>query len=204
MMMVVGLTGSIGSGKSTVAQLFAQHGVPVVDADVLAREVTKPQTPAHQAITARFGDHVLNADGTLDRGSLREIIFHQPEERRWLEALLHPVILKRMQDDIAKLHAPYCIAVIPLLLETEAASFVQRILVVDIPEETQIERAAMRDKDTHARIRSIINAQLPRDQRIQRADDIIDNAGTEAELVQQVEKLHQKYLKMGQDQKNSV
>lgn len=202
--MVVGLTGSIGSGKSTVAHLFAQHGVPVIDADVLAREVTKPQTPAHQAITARFGDNVLNADGSLDRGSLREIIFHQPEERRWLEALLHPVILKRMQEEIAKLNAPYCIAVIPLLLETEAASFVRRILVVDIPEETQIERAALRDKDTRARIKSIINTQLPRDQRIQRADDIIDNAGTEAELVRQVEMLHQKYLKMGQDQKNTV
>ena len=97
MVMVVGLTGSIGSGKSTVAHLFSDRGVPVIDADILAREMTAPQTPAYQAIIDRFGHDVLNADGTLDRSGLREIIFHQPKERRWLEALLHPIILMRMQ-----------------------------------------------------------------------------------------------------------
>lgn len=197
--MVVGLTGSIGSGKSTVAHLFSNCGVPVIDADILAKEITMPNTPAYQAIIDRFGDNVLNADGTLDRGGLREIIFHQPEERRWLEALLHPVILMRMQEEIVKLDTPYCIVVIPLLLETESAAFVQRVLVVDIPEETQIERAAVRDKNTQSHIKKIINTQLPRDQRLSRADDIIDNAGTPEDLVQQVETLHQQYLKMAEN-----
>lgn len=195
-MIVIGLTGSIGSGKSTVANLFAEHGAPVIDADVLAREVTQPNTPAYQAIINRFGGNILNTDDTIDRGSLREIIFNQPEERRWLEALLHPVILKRMRDEIGKLHAPYCIAVIPLLLETEACEFVQRILVVDIPEETQIERAKLRDKSTDTKIKSIINTQIPRDQRLTRADDVIHNAGTPQELAKQVDELHHMYLKL--------
>lgn len=195
-MIVIGLTGSIGSGKSTVAHLFAERGVPIIDADVLAREVTEPHTPAYQAITTRFGSDILNDDGTLDRGSLREIIFKQPTERSWLEALLHPIILKRMQEEIAKLHADYCIAVIPLLLETEAATFIQRILVVDIPEETQVERATLRDNATHEQIKAIINTQISRDHRLTRADDIITNAGSPAELAKQVEALHQKYLKL--------
>ena len=197
MVMVVGLTGSIGSGKSTVAHLFAGHGVPVIDADILAKEVTMPQMPAYQAIVDHFGQDVLNADGTLDRSGLREIIFHQPEERSWLEALLHPIILMRMQEEIVKLETPYCIVVVPLLLETESATFVQRILVVDIPEETQIKRAATRDNNTESHIKNIISTQLPRDKRLNRADDIIDNAGTHEDLDQQVETLHQKYLKMG-------
>lgn len=196
-MIVIGLTGSIGSGKSTVANLFAERGAPVIDADVLAKEVTLPDTPAYQAIVDRFGKDVLNADGSIDRGSLREIIFHQPEERRWLEALLHPVILNRMREDIAKLRTPYCIAVIPLLLETEAAEFVQRILVVDTPEEAQIERAKLRDKSTSEQIKNIIKTQIPRDQRLTKADDVINNAGSQDELIKQVDNLHQMYLKLG-------
>lgn len=194
---MIGLTGSIGSGKSTVANLFAERGAPVIDADVLAKEVTLPDTPAYQAIVDRFGKDVLNADGSIDRGSLREIIFHQPEERRWLEALLHPVILNRMREDIAKLRTPYCIAVIPLLLETEAAEFVQRILVVDTPEEAQIERAKLRDKSTSEQIKNIIKTQIPRDQRLTKADDVINNAGSQDELIKQVDNLHQMYLKLG-------
>ena len=196
-MIVIGLTGSIGSGKSTVAHLFAERGVPVIDADVLAKEVTLPATPEYEAIVTRFGGSILNADGTIDRSSLRDIIFNQPEERRWLEALLHPVILKRMRDAITKLQSPYCIAVIPLLLETEAADFVQRVLVVDIPEETQIERAKLRDNSTSSQIKSIINTQVPRHQRLTKADDVINNTGSPQELVEQVDKLHQMYLKLG-------
>ena len=195
-MIVIGLTGSIGSGKSTVAHLFAERGVPVIDADVLAREVTQPHTVAHQAMVTRFGDSILNADGSIDRGSVREIIFHQAEERRWLEALLHPLIVQRMQQDIAKLAAPYCIAVIPLLLETDSTAFVQRILVVDIPEETQVERAKLRDKSSNEQIKAILNTQIPREQRLKRADDIINNAGTHDELEKQVDVLHQKYLNL--------
>lgn len=196
-MMVIGLTGSIGSGKSTVAHLFAEHGVPVIDADILAREVTRPHTQAYEAIKSRFGDHIITPEGTLDRSSLREIIFNQPEERRWLEDLLHPIILQKMQAEIAKLNTPYCIAVIPLLLETEAAAFVQRVLVVDIPEETQIQRASSRDKKTNDHIKSIIRTQSTREHRLAKANDIIDNAGSKEDLAKQVDNLHQKYLKLG-------
>jgi dephospho-CoA kinase len=197
-MLVIGLTGSIGSGKTTVAQLFAKRGAPVIDADVLAREVTRPATPAYTAITARFGEDVVNEDGTLDRAGLREIIFHQPEERRWLEELLHPLIIERMRDDIAKQQAPYCIAVIPLLLETEALGFVQRVLVVDLPEEIQVERAKLRDNSSVDKVKAILSTQIPRDERLKRADDVINNAGTPADLEQQIAKLHQKYLQLSQ------
>lgn len=195
-MLVIGLTGSIGSGKTTVANLFAQHGVPVVDADVLSRTLTQPGMPAYNQIVARFGQQVVSSDSKLDRVALREIIFNEPEERRWLEALLHPLILDRMQSDIQQLQAPYCLAVIPLLLETEAVQFIQRILVVDIPEETQLERATMRDKSTKEKIKSIIKTQVGREVRLSKADDVIDNTGNEGALVKQVDKLHQMYLKL--------
>ncbi len=198
-MLVVGLTGSIGSGKSTVAELFAKLGVPVIDADILSREVTEPHTPAHGKIVAHFGHQILNADGGLNRGLLRKIIFNQPEERRWLESLLHPIILERMQSDIAKCQAPYCLAVIPLLLESDATSFIQRILVVDLPEEIQLERAKLRDNSTSEQIKAIIDTQIPRTARLARADDIINNAGTPDQLVAQVHDLHQQYLKMGEN-----
>jgi dephospho-CoA kinase len=195
-MQVIGLTGSIGSGKTTVANLFAARGVPVIDADVLAREVTKPDTPAYRAIIERFGSRVLNADGTLDRGSLREIIFHDALQRSWLEALLHPLILARMQDEIARLNTPYCIAVIPLLLETDAVQFIDRILVVDLPEATQIERARLRDNATNDQIEAILKTQISREERLKRAHDVINNAGNQTELMNQIEELHQKYLKL--------
>ncbi len=195
-MLVIGLTGSIGSGKSTVANLFAERGVPVIDADILAREITAPKLPAYQAIVTRFGSNILKADGTIDRSCLREIIFNNPDERLWLEALLHPIILHRMEDDIEKLDAPYCIAVIPLLLETDAATFIDRILVVDMSEETQAKRAALRDKNTVEQIKAIMNTQMPRKDRLAKADDIINNAGTPEALAKQVDKLHQMYLKL--------
>lgn len=196
MTLVIGLTGSIGSGKSTVANLFARYGVPIIDADVIARTVTKPGTRAYQAIIERFGQAILNDDQTLDRAYLREIIFTQPEERKWLEALLHPEILQAMQTDIAALQTPYCLAVIPLLLETEAANFINRVLVVDIPEDIQLERASLRDNSTIEKIKSIIDTQIGRSERLARADDIINNAGSPDELAQQVDKLHQQYLKL--------
>ncbi len=195
-MLVIGLTGSIGSGKTTVANLFAQHGVPIVDADVLSRTVTQTGMPAYNQIVARFGQGIVNADGGLDRSALREIIFNEPEERRWLEALLHPMILERMQAEIRQLQAPYCLAVIPLLLESEAVQFIQRILVVDVHEETQLERAIMRDKSTKEKIKRIIKTQVSRDQRLAKADDVIDNTGNQESLAKQVDKLHQKYLKL--------
>lgn len=198
-MLVVGLTGSIGSGKSTVAHLFAQHGVPVIDADILSRTLTQAGMPAYARIVEHFGTQIVNADGSLDRGALRDLIFTDPNERRWLEALLHPLILQRMQEDIRQLQAPYCLAVIPLLLETETVNFIQRILVVDITEKTQIERAVLRDKSTQDKIQSIIKTQMARDERLARADDVIDNTGSAEALAKQVDKLHQMYLKLARE-----
>jgi len=198
-MLVVGLTGSIGSGKTTVANLFAQLGVPVIDADILARDVTQPHTPAYEKIVAHFGTRIIHPDGSLNRSLLRDIIFNETESRHWLERLLHPIILERMQHDIAALQSPYCLAVIPLLLETDATSFIQRILVVDVPEETQIERAILRDNSSQSKIKSIIDAQMPRAARLARADDIINNAGDPEELTPQVHALHEQYLKMGEN-----
>jgi dephospho-CoA kinase len=198
-MLIIGLTGSIGSGKSTVAKLFAERGVPVIDADIVARAVTEPHTLTYDHIVAHFGVSILQADGRLNRAKLREIIFTQPEERRWLESLLHPEILKQMQTAIAALHAPYCIAVIPLLLEVNAATFIQRILVVDVPETMQLERAVLRDKSTHEQIKSIIKTQVSREVRLAHADDIINNAGTLDALIEQVDALHQQYLKLAKN-----
>lgn len=195
-MLVIGLTGSIGSGKSTVANLFAERGVPVIDADVVAREITAPNLPAYKAIVARFGNSILKANGTIDRGCLREIIFANQEHRSWLEALLHPVILNHMEDEIEKLDAPYCIAVIPLLLETDAATFIDRVLVVDMSEETQLIRASLRDNSTVDQIKAIMDTQLPRKDKLAKADDIINNAGSPEALAKQVDKLHQMYLKL--------
>ncbi|MCW5584393.1 MAG: dephospho-CoA kinase, partial [Gammaproteobacteria bacterium] len=161
-MLVIGLTGGIGSGKSTVANLFAEQGVPVIDADVIAREITAPNKPAFSSIVKHFGQSILNPDGTLDRTKLRQIIFHNPKQRLWLEKLLHPQIRNEMQQQIAKMTAPYCIAVIPLLLEVEFFSFINRILVVDAPESAQIRRVMLRDHMSQPDIEAILKTQAPR------------------------------------------
>lgn len=176
-MLVIGLTGGIGSGKSTVATLFANHGVPIIDADIVAREVTEPHEPALKHITTHFGDHLLLKDGQLDRTALRNIIFEQPNERIWLENLLHPIIRQRIEQQINRVAAPYCIVIIPLLFETGPYPFLNRILVIDAPENDQIERAASRDESAQSQIASILKTQATREERLKGADDIIINQG---------------------------
>lgn len=195
-MLVVGLTGGIGSGKTTVANLFAHHGVPIIDADLIAREVTEPNQPAFSKVVKHFGESILLANGTLNRSKLREIIFEEPKQRLWLEHLLHPLIREEMQRQINKLATPYCIAVIPLLLEVEFFSFINRILVVDAPEHLQIQRTAGRDKTKAPQIEAILKTQARREDRIAHAHDVITNEGTLEDLKPQVEKLHYLYLKM--------
>lgn len=188
--LVVGLTGGIGSGKSVVAELFAKKGVPVIDADIIAREVTRKDEPALHAMTHQFGDDILLANGELDRAKLRDIIFKDREARLWLESCLHPVILQRMQAEIQQLRTPYCIAVIPLLLETNAASFIDRILVVDVSPEIQLERASKRDGKSVA---DIMATQLSREDRLRQADDVIVNDGSLDDLALQVDQLDKVY-----------
>lgn len=194
-MLVVGLTGGIGSGKSTVAELFAALGAPVIDTDQLAREVVAPGSDGLRQVVAAFGPEVLGADASLDRRALRARVFAEPARRRQLEELLHPLIERRMHEHIAALAAPYCIVVIPLLVESGWRSRVERVAVVDCPPELQVARAMARDCQDEAPIRAILAAQAERSVRLAAADDIIDNSADLEHLRTQVRELHRSYLR---------
>lgn len=195
-MMVIGLTGGIGSGKSTIAELFRQQGIDVIDADLIAREVVEPGTPALSAIAEHFGRKILDTDGGLRRSALRELVFSTPSERQWLEQLLHPLIQERIGVRIKECRSPYCLLVSPLLLETSQKLLVDRILVVDVSREMQLQRTMTRDASSRATIEAIIAAQIGRDERLAAADDVIDNDGDRRGLAQAVARLHHKYLEM--------
>ena len=201
-MFVVGLTGGIGSGKSTVAEMFAALEIDLVDADVAAREVVAPGTPALAEIVEHFGPDILMADGSLDRRGLRRIIFHQEQEKHWLETLLHPLIRRWLTQQISDRRSAYCLLISPLLLETGQAEMVDRILVVDVSVETQISRTLARDGGEERTVRAIIAAQIGRSQRLEHGDDIIDNELPVQSLRQRVQKLHQQYLTMAKAKKN--
>lgn len=194
-MRVIGLTGGIGSGKSTVVRLFGELGIHWVDADDVAREVVEPGTPALAEIAAHFGPQILNADGALDRAALRQIIFREPEQRQWLEALLHPIIRDELTRQLQPpdYTGPYTLLVSPLLLETDQNTLAERVLVVDVPEAVQIERTMARDNNPRDQVERIIAAQMPRDQRLAKADDVIHNDQPLAQVRAAVEALHQRY-----------
>lgn len=194
-MLVIGLTGGIGAGKSTVAQLFAKYQVPILDADLIAREITAPNQPAYEAILKHFGPKIVNEHG-LNRQQLRHLIFEHPDERIWLENLLHPLIRQAFEKRVNEITAPYCILVIPLLLENEPYPFIKRILVVDSPESLQIERASQRDQLQASHIESILKTQASRHERLEKAHDVITNDGDLTHLAKQVEHLHQFYLNL--------
>jgi len=189
----IGLTGGVGCGKSSVAQLFAAKGVPVFDADDIARELVEPGQPALAAIVAKFGDVVLAA-GRLDRAALRERVFADALDRQILEAILHPLVYQSLSAKAERLKEPYCIFAIPLLIETGRQAFVDRILLVDCPCEQQYERVRHRDGLDDTAIGRIISAQASREQKRAAAHDIIDNTGPIGQLRGQVENLHQAYL----------
>ncbi|MBW1212793.1 dephospho-CoA kinase [Pantoea allii] len=192
----VALTGGIGSGKSTIAEYFAASGVDIIDADVIAREVVEPGTPALQAIIARYGDAIVNEQGALHRSRLREIIFATPDEKRWLDALLHPLINARTQQLKAQAISPYVLWVVPLLVENQLQRQADRVLVVDTDEETQLKRTLQRDNVSLDQAKRILAAQATRQQRLACADDIIDNSGAPENALPQVAQLHQLYLKL--------
>lgn len=193
-MFILGLTGGIGSGKSAVARCFKDRGIEVVDADIAARKVVEPGTPALGEIASHFGEAILNDDGTLNRAALREKIFADTQERGWLEALLHPAIGDWIATQLRGAGSPYAILESPLLLETTQRQSVQRVLLVDVPEALQISRASARDDNSPEQIKAIIAAQMPRRQRLAEADDVIDNSGTLEQLEPQVAALHETYL----------
>ena len=192
----VGLTGGIGSGKSTVARLFGDLGVHWVDADDVAREVVEPGTPALARIAEHFGEEILTSGGALDRAQLRGIVFQEPEERVWLESLLHPVIREELirQLNPENYQLPYVLLVSPLLLETDQHELVDRILVIDVPTDVQIKRTMSRDTNSREQVERIIAAQMPREQRLARADAIIDNSRPLDEVERQVRELHERLL----------
>lgn len=193
---VVGLTGGIGSGKSAASDAFAALGVPVIDADVVAREVVAPGTPALAEIEAYFGAAVISSDGSLNRAALRQLVFNDTDKKQWLNKLLHPAIRQQMQAKIAQVHYAYCILAVPLLVENNLIGMTDRVVVVDCPPQMQIDRASARDNSDADTIKKIMAAQADRQTRLAAADDVIDNSGSLAQLQQQVATLHAQYLRM--------
>ena len=193
----IGLTGGIGSGKSTIAKYFAKFGVPIIDADVIAREVTAAGTVAAKKISKYFGSEFITKNGTLDRKKLREAIFKDKKKRLWIEKLLHPLIYKQMQQKVETSRAPYCVLVVPLLLESRnKTKFFDRILVVDCPKNVQLKRVLKRDQTAKSVAKAIICTQIDRKARIKQADDVIKNNCSIVSLKKRIIKLHSQYLKL--------
>ncbi len=192
----IGLTGGIASGKSTVAARFSELGIPVIDADESSRIVVAPGRPGLEAVIARFGESVLTADGELDRRALRQLIFADPQKRRDLERILHPLIRSDMERRAMQAAGPYLILDIPLLVEGGGRGQVDRVLVVDADEATQLQRLMKRDGENLEGARAILAAQADRAIRLEAADDVLVNSGTVPELRQAVDRLHQRYLRL--------
>ncbi|MGB4074206.1 dephospho-CoA kinase [Pseudomonas sp.] len=193
---ILGLTGGIGSGKSAVAQHFIDLGVHLVDADHAARWVVEPGKPALSKIVEHFGGELLQADGQLDRTALRKRIFANADDRRWLEALLHPLIGQEIMQYLARAQSPYAILVSPLLIESGQHTMTQRVLVVDAPEQLQIQRTMARDQSSDEQVQAILKAQASREERLRHADDVLLNDRDLAWLQSEVERLHHFYLSL--------
>jgi len=198
-MLVIGLTGGIGSGKSTVAEIFKSLGVPIIDMDRIARQIVEPDQPALTQIKQLFGEDIVDVNGQLNRQQLSKIIFDSAEQRHQLEAILHPLIRQETDRQLAELKAPYCIVVIPLLLESEQRSLVERVLVVDVPESLQITRTMQRDDISATQVRKILAAQVGRDSRLNAADDVIDNSAELDDVHRRVNELDQQYRALSEN-----
>ncbi len=190
----IGLTGGIASGKTLVADMFAKLGVPVIDTDKIARQVVARGQPALAEVTAEFGARILTPEGELDRASLRQIVFQDEPLRRRLEAIVHPRIREMTLQASETAGGPYQVLVVPLLIESDFQQLVDRILVVDCPESVQRERLLVRDTETPEQVERMMDAQLSRSRRLEAANDIIDNSGTQDATRRQVETLHRKFL----------
>ena len=197
--LIVGLTGGIGSGKSTVAEFFRKLGATIIDADVIARALVAPGEPALEEIIAAFGSACLDAGGQLDRGRLRRLVFSNPVRRQQLETILHPKIATEIIKLIKNVRTPYCIVVIPLLVETHQRDLVDRILVVDAPVDIRITRVEARDQMPRDEIDAIIRTQANRETQLQVADDVICNIGSLDKLAILVKKQHDCYLRIAAD-----
>ncbi len=193
--MIIGLTGGIGSGKSTVSEQFAELGIDIVDADIVAREVVAKGTTALASIVEKFGEEILLPSGELNRAKLREYVFTNDSNKTWLNQLLHPAIRKEMTRQLEQAQSPYVLLVAPLLFENNLQSMVARVLVIDVSKDVQIERTVARDNSSPDVIKSIINSQIDRQERLKLANDVIDNSSTDKnELVKKIKSLHEKYI----------
>ena len=197
-MLIIGLTGGIGSGKSVASDKFKSLGIVVVDADVASRTVVEPGKPALKEIQDHFGSGIITAEGKLDRNNLREIIATDPEERKWLESVTHPKIGEQITKEISESTSVYTLFVAPLLLETNSQEMCSRVVVVDVPKDVQIQRTAKRDKVSSNQVEQMVAAQMKREKRLEKADDVLLNNGTIEDLEKQVEELHKKYIQMAE------
>jgi dephospho-CoA kinase len=193
-MRTIGITGGIGSGKTALTDYLAEKGITIVDADLAARVIVEPGRPALNAIIEHFGPELAQVDGSLDRAALRSIVFANPEARLWLEQLTHPLIGQEIQDQLARAEGPYRVLSSPLLLEGSQAALVDYVVVVDVPEALQVERASARDNNDPEQIKRIMAAQLTRNDRLAKADYVVDNSGDLNELYAQAEALHEHLL----------
>ncbi len=195
MAIIIGLSGGIASGKTTVANLFNEHfNIDIVDADIVAREVVALGSEGLKQIAIHFGEEVLLEDGALNRAKLREVIFTDPTEKQWLNELLHPMIRNKIDSDLSKVTSPYALLVAPLLVENQMQGMADRVLIVDVPTEVQIERTMSRDNVSKEQVTAILKSQASREQRLAVADDVIKNHTKNQELLPQITDLHQKYL----------
>ena len=195
-MLIIGLTGGIGSGKSVASDKVKSLGITIVDADVASRTVVEPGKPALKEIEDHFGSGIITAEGKLDRNNLREIIATDPEERKWLESVTHPKIGEQITKEISESTSVYTLFVAPLLLETNSQEMCSRVVVVDVPKDVQIQRTAKRDKVSSNQVEQMVAAQMEREKRLEKADDVLLNSGTIEDLEKQVEELHKKYIQM--------
>lgn len=195
-MYVVGLTGGIGSGKTAVSDQLASKGIVVVDADMVSRQVVEPGTQSLQQIRRRFGDDILQDDGTLDRAKLRSVIFADAEAKSWLEKLLHPQIGTEVYRQLEAARSPYVLFVSPLLIEAGQNAICDRIVVVDVPETIQLERTIDRDNNSEEQVRAIMASQSSRQHRLDAATDVIENSGSLQELERKVDALHKQLLQV--------
>lgn len=196
---IVGLTGGIGSGKTTVANLFHDLGVQSVDADLVAREVVMPGEPALAAIVEHFGAGILQQDGQLDRAVLRAKIFADAAEKLWLNQLLHPQIRQRLLQQLQQCTSSYALLIAPLLLENKLQSYTDRVLVVDVPEELQLSRTMQRDQVPAEQVQNILQSQIARPERLRLADDVLLNTVPVFELQPQIQQLHSRYQQFAKE-----
>lgn len=196
-MLVIGLTGGIAAGKSTATAFFQERGVPVIDADEVARDVVAAGTAGLAAVIAAFGPQIAQPDGTLDRRRLRELVFADPAERHRLEAILHPLIATEIRARLQRVTGPYCILAVPLLIESSnLRALVDRVLVIDVPVDVQVARLMQRDRMTAEQCRAMLATQASRARRLEAADDVVDNATDVAALQRQLDSVHARYLEL--------